>query len=188
MQMTTTEHFDFNDFFRKHYQRSFLFAKSYVHDSFAAEDIASEALMALYGIMKKNEIRHPLTFLFSIIRNKSIDYLRHELVKQEVLSKMSDIGLREIRTRISTLEACNPEKIFSSEIKEIMEKALSLLSERSRTIFRMSRFDNLSVEEIASALKITPKGVEYHLTKVLKTMRENLKDYLPAFHFLCYLI
>lgn len=182
--MTITQHFDFNDFFTKYHQRSFLFAKSYVHDPHAAEDITSEALIVLWNTVREHEVKHPLTFLFSIIRNKAIDYLRHELVKQEALQQISDIGLREIGTRISTLEACDPEKIFSSEIKEIMDATLSALSEKSRKIFQMSRFENLSVDEIAKELGISPKGVEYHLTRALKTLRVNLKDYLPLFYFL----
>ncbi|NDV57141.1 RNA polymerase sigma-70 factor [Bacteroides sp. 519] len=176
--------FNFNDFYKQYYRKTYLFAKSYVHDSFAAEDVASEALISLWEIMKENEIAHPGTFLFSIVKHKAVDYLRHEIIKQEAHAKMSDIGLRELNTRISTLEACDPEKIFSSEIKNIIENTLSILPETTRRAFEMSRFQGLSREEIAQALGMTPKGVEYHLNRAFKALRIRLKDYLPFLIFL----
>jgi len=178
-----TTSFNFNDFYKKYYRKTFLFAKSYVHDTWIAEDIASEAIVSLWETTKKHEIHHPLTFLFSIIKNKSIDHLRHELTHQEVLAQMSEVGLRELNTRITTLEACDPEKIYSEEIKTIVDSTLNSLPERTREIFVMSRFQDLTKEEIATALGITTKGVEYHISNALKSLRITLKDYLPIFYF-----
>lgn len=175
--------FNFNDFYTKYYRKTFLFAKSYVHDKWAAEDITSEALISLWESMKKYEVRHPLTFLFSIVKNKSIDHLRHELTHQEALTTMSEVGLRELNTRIMTLEACDPEKIYSEEVKTIVESTLNTLPQKTKEIFLMSRTQNLTKEEIATALGITTKGVEYHLTKALKGLRISLQDYLPIFYF-----
>ena len=47
----------------------------------------------------------------------------------------------------------------------------------------MSRFENKTVKEIADETNLTIKGVEYHITKALKALRINLKDYLPLFYF-----
>lgn len=181
--MAESTGFNFNDFYKRYYRRTYLFAKSYVHDSFAAEDISSEALINLWETMKTTAIQHPATFLFTIVKNKAIDFLRHELVKQEVLSQISDIGLRELNTRISTLEACDPEMIFSSEVKDIITTTLASFPEKTRKIFEMSRFQNLPREEIAQAMGLSQKGIEYHLTRVLEALRANLKDYLPFFLF-----
>ena len=43
---------------------------------------------------------------------------------------------------------------------------------------------NKTVKEIADETNLTIKGVEYHITKALKALRINLKDYLPLFYFL----
>lgn len=179
--------FNLENHYRTYYRKAFLFAKSYVHDQQVAEDIASEALMSLWISTKQYEIHHPLTFLFSIVRNKSIDYLRHELIHQKALATMSEIGLREINMRITSLEACDPEKIYSEDIQTIVESTLKNLPERTREIFMMSRYQGLDKEEIATALGITTKGVEYHLTKALSNLRISLKDYLPFFYFLLFL-
>ena len=183
LQGNKTAAFNFNDFYKKYYRKTFLFAKSYVHDRWAAEDIASESLISLWETVKKHEIHHHLTFLFSIVKNKSIDFLRNEMTHQKALTKMSEVALREINTRIATLEACDPEKIFSEDIKAIVESTLNTLPEKTKKIFLMSRFQNLTKEEIAASLGMTTKGVDYHISNALKRLRITLKDYLPLFYF-----
>ena len=42
----------FNDIYTSYYKKSFFFAKSYVHNDLAAEDIASEALYLVYSYCK----------------------------------------------------------------------------------------------------------------------------------------
>ena len=48
----------------------------------------------------------------------------------------------------------------------------------------MSRYECRSVKEIAEELALSPKSVEYHVTKSLKVLRIALKEYLPIFYFL----
>ena len=47
----------------------------------------------------------------------------------------------------------------------------------------MSRYENKSIKEIADALNISVKGVDYHISKALKALRVSLKDYLYLFFF-----
>jgi RNA polymerase sigma-70 factor (ECF subfamily) len=177
---------NFCEFYRQHYKKCFLFAKSFVHNDWVSEDIASEALIKLWELMKQREIEYPLALLFSILKNKSLDYLKHDMIKQEALASMSQDGQRELSIRISTLEACNPDEMFSTEVNEIIETTLDSLPEQTRKIFIMSRFENLSRQEIADALGITKKGVEYHISNALKKLQVSLKDYLPFFCFAFY--
>ena len=47
----------------------------------------------------------------------------------------------------------------------------------------MSRFENKTVKEIAEETNITAKGVEYHISRAVKMLRDNLKDYAPFLFF-----
>lgn len=100
---------------------------------------------------------------------------------------MTDWHHFELSTRISTLEACNPDEIFSEEVESIVRETLDLLPEQTRRIFLLSRFENKSNKEIAEEMKISIKGVEYHISKALKVLRVSLKDYLPLFYFYFYI-
>lgn len=181
--MTRTEIYNFNTLYTKFYRKSFLFTKSYVHDECIAEDIVSDALIKLWEILKEKEIGHIEALLLTTLKNKSLDHLKHEAVKTEALQTLTDMRQRELDIRISTLEACNPEDIFSTEVQQIITDTLALLPEQTRRVFEMSRFENKTNREIAEELQITVKGVEYHITKALKPLRVSLKDYLPLFYF-----
>jgi RNA polymerase sigma-70 factor (ECF subfamily) len=61
---TGSEQIHISDLYKLHYKRIYLFAKSYVHDKWVAEDIASETIMAYWEIIKQKEIEHPLTFSY----------------------------------------------------------------------------------------------------------------------------
>lgn len=172
---------NFNKFYTLYYNRCFLFAKSYVHNDLVAEDVASEALIKLWELSDKETIDNPLRLLYIVLKNKALDYLRHEKIKQKTLEMMSVDATRELEIRISTLEASNPDKIFGDDVHEIFQKAISTLPKQTRMIFEMYRFDNISKKEIADYYNITVKGVDYHISKAYQVLRENLKDYIPLF-------
>ena len=129
-----------------------------------------------------NEISEVL--LITILKNNELNYLRHKAIHDAAIENLEEIKNRELSIRISTLEACDPKEIFSDEVNRIIHKTLKNLPEQTHRIFEMSRFENKTVKEIAEETNITAKGVEYHITKALKVLRINLKDYLPLFYFL----
>ena len=173
----------FNDIYTSFYKKSFYFAKSYVHDDMVAEDIASESLIKLWEKLKTETIDYIEPFLFTILKNKSLDYLKHEAVKQAAFDSMAEWESRELSIRISTLESCDPGDIFSEEVERIVHDTMKRLPEQTRRIFLLSRFEDKSNKEISEQTGISVKGVEYHLTRALKALRITLKDYLPLFFF-----
>ncbi len=161
-----------------------MFVKSYVRDDMVAEDIVSEALISLWETAKKETIEHPLSLLLIILKNGALNYLKHQDVRQSAMESISSKMVRDLNYRITTLQACDPEEIFSSEITRIIQDTLEALPEQTRRVFEMSRYEYRSVKEIAKELSISSKSVEYHITKSLKVLRIALKEYLPVFYFL----
>ncbi len=176
----------FNEIYTSYYKKSFFFAKSYVHDDLAAEDIASESLIKLWEKLKTEKIDYIEPLLLTILKNKALDYLKHEEVKRTAFESMVDWHQQELSIRISTLESCDPKEIFADEGESIIRETLKLIPEQTRQIFLLSRFENKSNKEIAELMGISVKGVEYHISKALKALRITLKDYLPLFYFFFY--
>ena len=169
----------FETIYAAYYRRSFLFVRSYVHDDMAAEDIAAEALIKLWQYLSDHAVESEEVLLLTILKNRSLDYLRHEQVKQQALEQLGEIHQRELELRISSLQECDPKQIFSKEVMQIINRTLEQLPERTRTIFQLSRFEKLSNREIAARMELSVKDVEYHISKSLKLLRVALKDYLP---------
>lgn len=177
----------FNEIYSTYYRKCFLFAKSYVHSIEVADDIASEAMMRLWeNFDTVDEIVNIQAFLLTVVKNLSLNHLKREQLKMQAHDSIHDATQREIEFRISTLESCDPDILFSTEVRAIFEQTLASFPEQTRKVFEMSRIEDKSNKEIAATLGISVKGVDYHISKALKALRITLKDYLPALMFLFY--
>ena len=74
------------------------------------------------------EKKYILPLLLTILKNKALDYLKHENVKHTAFEQMEDWQHQELSMRLSALEACNPNEIFLEEIQEIIHHTMSTLS------------------------------------------------------------
>jgi len=169
----------FNEIYSEYYPKSFAFVKSYVHDEMAAEDIVSDSLIKLWEILKSGPIDPIGPFLFKMLKNKSLDYLKHLTVRRDLHDNLQKTLTRELEIRTFSLESTDPNEIFSSEIQLIIEQTLQRMPERTREIFLMSRFGDKSYKEIAEIFDMTTKGVEYHMSLALKDLKASLTEYLP---------
>lgn len=185
--MEEESNIEFEDLYKRFYRKSFLFTMSYVHNEMVAEDITSEVLIKLWSELRRVRINNPDAFLLTLLKNKALDYLKHEAIKEETFSNIKTAHQEELDMRISMLESCDPEEVFTTEIQQIIHTTLAAFPEQTRVIFEMSRFDNKSNKEIAEELGLSVKSIEYHITKVLKALRISLKDYLPIFYFFFFL-
>lgn len=177
----------FNEIYTTFYEKSYVYVKSYVHDEMAAEDIVSDTLVRLWELMKQKNIDPVNAYLFTMLKNRSLDYLKHQVVKREKHDSIEKALIRELEIRTSSLESSDPEEIFSAEIQQIFTATLQSLPERTREIFLMSRFGNKSHKEIAGLFQISVKGVDYHIDKSVRELRSALKDYLPLIGFFSFL-
>ena len=170
----------FNRLFKQYKEPFTAFAGSYVRDEMAAEDIYMDSMLQYWekGDSLPDDTNVP-AYILTIVKNKALNYLRHQLIECKMMAQISSLKQRELSMNIFSLEACNPEELFADNIRDIMSKSLNTLSENTRNIFYLSRFSDLTNKEIASRLHMTEKGVEYHMSRALKTLRKALKDYLP---------
>ena len=183
--MSQSNHLHTMDTFLQENQAKFLsFAYSYIRNKTEAEDILMESMIALWENRDKWENDSNLqALLLTIIKNRALNYLAHEQVRLRAEDDINTHRQRELNLRISTLEACEPDTIFNTEIQHIVRKALTKMPEQSRDIFILSRYQNTPNKMIAEKLGISIKSVEFHITKALKILRTELKDYLISILF-----
>lgn len=174
---------NFNSIYTTYYRKAFLFTQSYVHNDLVAEDIVSEAIIHLWELSKEREIPSVEAILITYIRSKALNYLKHIQAQENVFQTLHEKGQRELEIRISTLEACDPKEILSGELREKVNSLLASMPEKTRIAFIRDRLDGKSHKEIAEELRISVKGVEYHLARAVKILRDNLKEYAPFLFF-----
>ena len=166
----------FRFLFQKYYSRLLGYAIRFVQEREIAEDIIQEVFISFW------EKRHLLksislsSLLFCMVRNASINYLKQKvLVEKYPIEFIENIdGEEKLYTLDFALSA--DEETLYEELKKRIQEALSILPERSREIFLLSRFNGLKNKEIASKLDISTTAVEKHISKSLKKISLYLKD------------
>lgn len=169
----------FNAVYAANYRRAFMLVKRYIHDDNAAEDIVSDVMTRLWQTMQTTKVESEEALLYTMLRNSSLNFLKHQQIEMEALENASNYLERELQFRISTLQDTTCDLTMLNEIYNLVHTSLTELPELTQQIFRMSRYDNKTNREIAETLHLSQKSVEYHITKTLQKLRKRLKDYLP---------
>lgn len=161
------------------------FAKEYVVSEEDAENIVQDVFMELW------EKREALTmhtnliaFLFTAIKNRCLNHLRHKIVIQETASQLQEEYAITLRMNLNSLEAFDQNLFTEQDIEKIIIRALNSLSERCREIFVMSKIEGKKQKEIASELNISINTVETQMGIAYRKLRTELKDYLPLLLFI----
>ena len=121
--------------------------------------------------------------VYASLINKCLDYLQRERTWNNIAENLLSNKEWELQMRISSLEACEPETLFSNEVQELVNQALAKLPEKSRHIFIMSRYEGKNYQTIAKETNLSVKSIEFHISKALNLLRKELKDYLPCLLF-----
>jgi RNA polymerase sigma-70 factor (family 1) len=135
-----------------------------------AKELVQTVFLRIWEKRQIIQITHLAAYLQTAIKNSIINYLESTLVHKKYLQHVID----------TTSNTCvgTESTIHYNELSQALEKAMHMLPEKTRHVFRLSRFDHLSIREIAASMNISEKAVEYHITQSLKTLRYYLKDYL----------
>lgn len=168
---------NFDHIYVIYYSRMRRFAKEFVLFEEDAENVVQDVFLQLWEKKEVLDIKVSLTaYLFSLVKNKCIDYLRHQIVAEEYI--------HEQKTKIYSLEQFDYNISSDDDIEKILNKAIDKLPEKCREIFIKSRVEGKKYKEIANELNISINTVENQMSIALKKMRVELKEYLPLLLFL----
>ena len=162
----------FEEVFKAHFKSLHSYAYTIVKDDIMAEEMVQNVFYKLWEKKGQIEVTQSVTaYLYRSVYNESLNYLKHLKVREAhqtyIKHKAADYNNAA-------------EHIKLKDLKQNLDRALSELPEQCRTVFQMSRFEELKYQEIADRLGISIKTVENHMGKALRLLREKLADFLPA--------
>lgn len=115
------------------------------------QDVFLDALDSLPLIRNKENI---LPYLYRVAHNKSVDFYRKKKIKSLLFSQFP--LLEQLRNEVH-----EPEFIYEKQkIRERIEKAFQLLSEKYQIVLRLHYEEGMKVKEIAYKLRLSFKATE----------------------------
>ena len=168
---------NFDRIYVTYYSRMLRFAREYVLFEEDAENVVQDVFLLLWEKREVLDIQISLvSYLFSLVKNRSLDYLRHKVVAEEYK--------QELTFKLLALEQLNYTFTSEEDIEKVIANAIDKLPERCREIFLKSRIEGMKYREIADELDISMNTVENQMSIALRKLRIELKDYLPLLLFL----
>ena len=163
----------YSDFFGVVYHLSL----QYLHDEKVAEEIVQDSFLKLWEIRETLNDRFNIrNFLYTITKNNCLNYLRNQ---KTALKHQENLKYLEMQFNYEALEKMGSYIEFE-ELRLKIDQAIASLPDELRETFLLSRFDEFQYKEIADKLSVSVKTVEARMTKSLKILRHELKDYLAV--------
>ncbi|MBD0401673.1 RNA polymerase sigma factor [Flammeovirga sp. EKP202] len=157
---------EFKELFDKYYDsiRSFIFYK--IGDIDLSEDIAQETFVKFWESREKVILDTVKTYLYTIANNLMLNHIKHGKVVLQFEQKQNKKD-GEVET--------NPEyKMELDEFQSTLNKTISEIPDKSRTVFLMNRIDGLTYTEISERLGVSVKAIEKRMSKALSILRKEL--------------
>lgn len=170
----------FRKLYEQHWNRLYFFALSWLKTNLQAEDTVQEVFLKLWiNRSKLTHINSPADYLFISCRNTVINLLEKQATRHKAMNSPKAQGE----------EPATPDTMLQlKQLHADLWKAVDKLPSQQRQIFRMSREEGLSHEQIAEKLGIQKTTVKNHLVRALNTLRSNWDPADTLFMLCCWLI
>lgn len=161
---------------RRHNQLLFRTARSILKNDAEAEEAAQEAWLrawrALAGYRAESKLS---TWLVRIVTNEALGRLRRtsaHIIPLEVAMLSPD---PKTQAALTEAPSHGPEQeLLRTQLRRLMEVRIDLLPEVFRTVFMLRAVEEMSVEEVATALDIPQATVRSRFFRARSLMREGL--------------
>lgn len=170
----------FQSIFDKHFNLLCNFAYTFVEDRQMAEEIVDDAIFYLWEHREEIEFTYSIrSYLMRSVRNGCLNELnslhhRKEVCLSHYLSEDSVDFLENV-----FLDDSHPLGVLiEQELEHELYRLIDSLPNECRLVFRKSRFEDKTYEEIAQDLGISVNTVKYHIKKALAYLHENLQKFM----------
>jgi len=166
----------FDELYDRHWEMLYDIACKKLGDKEDAKDIVHDVFLLLWNNRDSLNIYKSLSgFLFITLKNKIIDKHRlsiNRLKKHTEIASTTEVQQNTIY-----------DQVYYNELNNFLNQQIDQLPEKMREIYRLSREENLSIEEIADRLSISSQTVKNQITMALKRLREKVSQYLSILLF-----
>ena len=160
----------FDTLFLRYYPMLCAYAKQFV-DLEDGKEIVQDVMVWFWENKEMQTFDTSLkNYLFKSVRNRCLTLTNRNEIKQRIQKKLQ-VHMEQLYE--------DPDFYIVEELAGKIETAIMRLPESYREAFELNRFQNMTYNEIAFKLGVSPKTIDYKIQQALKILRHELKEYLP---------
>lgn len=161
----------FEEVFKTYFKNLHAYACTILKDEADAEEAVQQVFFKLWERAEHLSFSGSVAaYLYRAVHNQCLNQLKHQQVKAN--------HQLHVAYSMKNESVNGPAKMISKELEQKIREALNELPEQCRTVFQLSRFEEMKYREIADQLDISIKTVENQMGKALKQLRLKLVDFL----------
>jgi RNA polymerase sigma-70 factor (ECF subfamily) len=166
----------FTEIYNRYWERLVATGYYFTRSKEAAEEVVNDVLMGLWLRRASLDIQALPAYLgtavkFAVFKAMARNKRRNQVLSGQLSAEAEAAAHNDTEQHLDAL--------FMDEwLKGIVEQ----LPEKARLVFVYSRHEELSIKEIAGKMDLSPKSVEYHMTKALKTIRDSIRKMTIFLH------
>jgi RNA polymerase sigma-70 factor (ECF subfamily) len=160
----------FNVLFERYRNKLYSYLVKISKSRETSEEMVLDAFVKIWTARNVlHEIDNFEAFLFRVAHNRAIDFLR--------AAERSKHAQNEIWKQMGELVAgAADEKILKADTEKSIQAAIGQLSPQRQEVFRLSREEYLTYDEIAERMELSKFTVRNHLSAALQFIRSHLDN------------
>lgn len=156
------------ELFTTFYPHLYRYARRITQQSEQAEDVVQETFLKLWNMRERLDPDRSLrALLFVMVRNLAYN------TKDRRRRSLEDVNARP------ATHADPSEEIDTRILAIRLQGWIDALPDRRREAFHLSRFEDLTYEEIARIMNVSVRTVENHIRLALQDLRDHIRNYEP---------
>jgi RNA polymerase sigma-70 factor (ECF subfamily) len=168
----------FRSLVERHQRRAFAIAIALVHNEHDAREVVQEAFLRVYrGLDRFNGSSSFFTWLYRIVTNLSIDFMRKPSRREEQLDERRELSGEPFEPLFARVDGANPAAVLQrSEIAARVQRALDDLPPYHRGVILMREVEGMSYEEMAQAMGVSKGTIMSRLFHARQKLQRALAD------------
>lgn len=159
-----------NGLFERYWKK--LYAAAYVRlkDEAEAKDCVQEIFIGLW--QRRKQLAIPVSvsgYLYNAVKNRVINILHARLTREKYLARYLESSVDYQNDNVADMEA--------EELAAIVEDEIARMPGQMRTVYLLSRQEDMSGQDIAKRLDLSHQTVRNQITTALKRIRARLQQY-----------
>ncbi len=181
-QLSKGSDYAFRRIFDLYKDRFYGVALKMSNSQWVAEEIVQEVFVTIWKKRDKLiNIDKPSSYLFTVFYRTLYTHFKKEARENQLKANLNEPGVNEPFSFASDTTYMTTEAQY-----ELMEKAIAALPEQQAMVFKLSKQQGLSREEIAQKMGLSPNTVRNHLAQAIQTIKKATQQ--GGFFVICLLL